>query len=315
MGILDQLASGGKTSALDVVKSRTRGQKDALTMQNTRQTLQLQALKMEEWMSNRESRRIKNDFETAQASQGLDLIGIDTSIKKKKQQSTLKGMVDKAEQDKVDYLSRVIGDASENTWPEIYADIPEELKEEFNISPSYKNNQKLKEIVINRTINTAEHRRKKELQMIKNAAKVDKYKDTRKLSKKEYRDSVYLQLKAQPAMAKLDDGSLLGLSSAIVDRANKLMDIDKKISWDEAKEKAMISIKGEAINPPIPAKEATLNPLTWFDGGEDATIKEDWKNPVTAAKAAGVPQEIKRKTKDGRVAIYDSSTKKFLRYE
>jgi len=42
MGLLDEIARGGRTSALDIAKAKTQGQRDY-------QELQMQALKMEDW--------------------------------------------------------------------------------------------------------------------------------------------------------------------------------------------------------------------------------------------------------------------------
>ena len=53
MSLLDEIARGGRTTAMDAVKAKTQGQRDY-------QELQMQSLKMEDWLEKREqTRRLK----------------------------------------------------------------------------------------------------------------------------------------------------------------------------------------------------------------------------------------------------------------
>lgn len=57
MSILDEIARGGRTSALDIAMSRSKGRKDALDINLSQQRLQMQAMEMGEWMADRGMRR------------------------------------------------------------------------------------------------------------------------------------------------------------------------------------------------------------------------------------------------------------------
>ena len=47
-----------------------------------------------------------------------------------------------------------------------------------------------------------------------------------------------------------------------------------------------------------------------------ADSKDGSKQPQESAKQEGYsPNEVERKTKDGRIGIFDSTTKKFIRYK
>ncbi len=54
MGILDQIARGTTTSPMDIAKAGSQGRGDAMTLQGTQQELQIQSLKMNEWLNERD---------------------------------------------------------------------------------------------------------------------------------------------------------------------------------------------------------------------------------------------------------------------
>jgi hypothetical protein len=66
MGILDEIARGGRTSALDVVKAGTQGRMDIMNIQAAQQKMQMDALKTEEWLEERDREsRLRSSLEGA----------------------------------------------------------------------------------------------------------------------------------------------------------------------------------------------------------------------------------------------------------
>jgi len=54
MGILEEIARGTKVSPLDIAQAEGKGRRDYLSEQNVQQELQMKALKMEDWLTERD---------------------------------------------------------------------------------------------------------------------------------------------------------------------------------------------------------------------------------------------------------------------
>lgn len=64
MSILDEIARGTRTTPLDVAQAKARGKKDYLAEQGIQQELKIQALKMEEWLEDRDrEQRLRSSME------------------------------------------------------------------------------------------------------------------------------------------------------------------------------------------------------------------------------------------------------------
>ena len=79
MGILNEIARGGRTSALDVAKARTQGEDDRLSLQVSQQNLHLKSMEMQEFTNKQNIR--ERTAETMDASDIATVSGLKTASK------------------------------------------------------------------------------------------------------------------------------------------------------------------------------------------------------------------------------------------